>query len=213
MKILLRATLLFLIACPVAIKAQDQGPAPESGTPGCSEELFENAEALFRKRQWRSADLFKAERELKEVVRLCADTPGRYQAEEHLKIAQEELAEHNLQIALFYLESFYNNRKGGKLGALARLKNIVERYPQYSKLDLVLLLLGDNVANDKPDEAAIYYRRLIKDFPGSQCAAKASLGLNAVEVMKTQKGIWTEVVSPGKREPKKPCGCDGMRLK
>jgi outer membrane protein assembly factor BamD (BamD/ComL family) len=66
--------------------------------------MFDNAESSFRLR-WRSSQiLFRAERELREVIRRCATMPGRYQAEEHLKVVREELAESNLRIALFYLK-------------------------------------------------------------------------------------------------------------
>jgi hypothetical protein len=185
MKMLPQIILLFLIAAPLTIKAQDRSPSsakPESVTALCNEELFENADASFRMRNWRKT-WFKAEQELKEVVRLCADTAGGYQAEEHLKIVQEELAERDRRIAVFYLDKF-SDGKGGKQGALGRLKNIVERYPNYSKLDQVLFLLGQNVSADSLDEAARYYQRLMKDFPGSQYVAGASLALSAIDVMR-----------------------------
>ena len=177
---------IFVVAAPVAIHAQER-PAPLS-VPACTEELFENAETSFRMRRRGSGALFKAERELKEVVSRCAETPGAYQAAEHLKVTQEELANSRFHVAVFYLDRFAAG-KGGKQGALARLKDIVDKYPQYSKLDQVLSLLGKmNIADGNPDEAAIYYCRLIKDFPGSEYVGEASLALKAIEAMKIEKG-------------------------
>jgi hypothetical protein len=78
MKMLLQITLLFLIGAQFATKAQERSassPATESAAALCNEEVFENAESLFRVRHWRQS-WFKAERELKEVVRFCPDTVG-----------------------------------------------------------------------------------------------------------------------------------------
>jgi TolA-binding protein len=59
---------------------------------------------------------------------------------------------------------------------------IVERYPQYSQTDKVLLLLGGvNVSEGNPDEAARYYQRIINEFPASQYVGEAYHRLAAIE--------------------------------
>ena len=183
-----RLTLILLVvAAPVALFAQEQSAKPrlaQSNVSGCNEELFERAERSFEI-GWRGSELLgRAERELREVLRFCGDAPIRYQVEEQLKLVQEELAESNLNIALFYLKRF-DNGKGGKLGAFGRLKNILERYPTYSRLDQVLTLLGElNVADNNLDEAAAYYQRIIKDFPASRYVGEASLHLCEIDAMR-----------------------------
>jgi outer membrane protein assembly factor BamD (BamD/ComL family) len=180
--------LLTVVAAPAVLYAQEQSAKPraaQSGVSACTPELFEKAERSFESRLRDSNLRVRAERDLKEVVELCADTPGHYLAEEHLRIVQEELAESNLNIALFYLKKFHDGN-GRKQGALSRLRSIVERYPNYSKLDQVLSLLGQiNLADNNLDAAAAYYQRIVKDFPASQYAGEASLQLSVIDAMRS----------------------------
>lgn len=182
--------LLLLVAAAAVVLAREQSAKPrlaQSHVSGCNQELFERAEGSFKIR-WRGSELRgRAERELREVVQFCGDTPIRFQVEEQLRLVQEELAESNLNIALFYLKRYHeSNTKRGKLGALSRLKNIVERYPEYSKLDQVLTLLGElNVADNNLDEAAAYYQKIIKDFSASQYLGEASLQLCVINAMRS----------------------------
>jgi outer membrane protein assembly factor BamD (BamD/ComL family) len=172
----------------VAISADGQerpanSPAvPES--PTCTQESFDRAETSFLKR-WRDTEiLIKAERELKDVVRSCSATPEGYQAEEHLQIVQEELAEMSLLIAQFYLNRFYDGR-GGSDGARARLNDILERYTKYTRLDEVLSLLGQvNIRQGYLDDAASNYQQLIKDYPNSQYAGEAFIQLSVINAMR-----------------------------
>jgi len=177
--------LLFVIGGPLTLCAQDQSTKPLVShiEQDCSQELFEKAEDSFQLR-WRDTEnLWRAERELSGVVRLCADAPGGYPAQEHLKVVHEELAEKNLSIALFYLKRYANGK--GALAALSRLKNVVERYPEYSKLDQVLSLLGQlNVADGNLDDANGYYQRIVKDFPASQSAGEASIQVCVIDAMR-----------------------------
>lgn len=174
---------LCLIAAAFSSHAQyrvAQSPSP----PNCTQELFDRAETSFLKRWGGTEILVKAERELKDVVRSCSATPEGYQAEEHLRIVQEELAEINLLIAQFYLSRFYDGR-GGCDGARARLNDILQRYTKYTRLDEVLSLLGKlNIRQGYLDDAASNYQRLIKDFPNSQYAGEAFIQLSVIEVMK-----------------------------
>ena len=182
------ALLLLVIAAPVDNFAQDQSAISrlaQSNIYECNKELLERAERAFEIRLRGSELRARAERDLRELLRFCGDTPIRYQVEDQLKLVQEELAESNLNIALFYLKRF-DSGKGGKQGASGRLKKILERYPRYSKLDQVLMLLGGlNVADNKLDEAAAYYQKIIKDFPASQYVGEASLQLCVIDVMRS----------------------------
>jgi outer membrane protein assembly factor BamD (BamD/ComL family) len=173
----------------VAISANGQDRPADSAAlppvpPNCTQELFDRAETSYRIR-WRDSEiLVRAERELKEVIRNCSARPEGYQAEEHLQIVQEELAETNYLIAKFYLSRFYDGRGGGA-GARARLNVILERYPKYTKLDEVLSLLGQvNIRQDYLDDAASNYQRLVKDYPYSQYAGEAFIQLSVINVMK-----------------------------
>jgi len=181
------ALLWLLVAAPVTLFAQESSTKlrlAQSNDSACDQRLFERAERSFEMRGRGSELLGKAERELREVLQLCGDAPVRYQVEEQLKLVHEELAESNLNIALFYLKRSHEGQ-GGKLGALGRLKNVLERYPTYSKLDQVLALLGElNVADNNFADAAAYYQRIIRDFPASQYLGEASLQLGVIDVMR-----------------------------
>ena len=89
------AFLLFVVAAPVALLAQELSAKPrlaQSNVSGCNQELFEEAERSFETR-WRGSELLgRAERELSEVLRFCGDAPIRYQVEGQLKLVHEELA-------------------------------------------------------------------------------------------------------------------------
>lgn len=156
---------------------------PQANELECTE-LLEKANNSFWMRTRGTETQFKAERELKVVVQRCAELPGRYQAEAQLKVVREELAEHNMAIALFYLERY--RATGRTFGAVSRLRGILERYPEYSKLDQVLSLLGQlNLTEDKLEEAAACYERILKDFPASQYVGEALIQLRTIDDMRT----------------------------
>jgi len=188
MRVFFQVALLLALAAPgVALENVAVLKTPQTTVSGCTEELFEKAERLFRYRMWGSETLGAAERRLSEVVRLCPETSGALQAKDQLRIVHEELADHSLSVALFYLDKFRNG-KGGKAGALSRLKAMIERYPQYSKLDRVLLLLGELSMNDQnSEEAERYYQRLIEAYPGSQYVGEASMQLCVIDGLKSDK--------------------------
>ena len=176
-----------LLAFATPSMAQDASLRISQAASQCTEELFEQAERSFDRRKFGSESLGIAERQLSKVVCLCKELPGNFQAEEHLRVVHEERANHNLSIALFYLGKFRDG-KGGKAGALGRLKNITERYPDYSRLDQVLFLLAEISLNDRNyDEAASYYQRLIGAYPASQYIGEASIHLSDIYVLKAQK--------------------------
>jgi outer membrane protein assembly factor BamD (BamD/ComL family) len=176
---------LLLLAFATPIIAQDGTPKiSQTNALGCTEEIFERAGQSFARRKFRSDNLLNAERYLTEVVRVCADTVAIFEAQDNLRVVHEELADHSLSIALFYLGRFYDG-KGGTAGARSRLKSIIEKWPEYSKLDQVLFLLGKITTNDRNfDEAGDYYQRLISTYPGSQYAAEASMRLSAIDMLR-----------------------------
>jgi hypothetical protein len=91
---------------------------PQTIVSGCTEELFEKAERLFRYRGWGGSEgLGAAERQLGEVVRLCSETPGAFQAKEQLRVVHEEMADGKLSIALIYPDRFPNGK--GRTAALS----------------------------------------------------------------------------------------------
>lgn len=75
----------------------------------------------------------------------------------------EQDAKHNLEVSRFYMK-----RKAYK-GVTDRLLEVIYVYPQFSRMDEVLALLGEAfLKQDNKTEAAKFYKRLVDDFPESR---------------------------------------------
>jgi outer membrane protein assembly factor BamD len=118
----------------------------------------------------------RAERELKALLKRFPDTPLRPQVEERLRKVQEELAMHNLKVALFYLKE-----RLAVAGAQIRLLVIATDYPHFSQMAQALLLLAKTYQDEADTAEAIkYYQQLICQFPDSQFSKEASDRLQAM---------------------------------
>jgi len=85
------------------------------------------------------------------------------QAEQRLREVQEVLAEGDYRIARYYYI------KGSKRAAVARLHEIVTRYPLYSKADEALWMLGRTFqAAERNETAAEYFSQLVREYPFSE---------------------------------------------
>ena len=77
---------------------------------------------------------------------------------------REATASHNLQVARWY----FSKRKA-YLGARDRLQEILDTYPEFSRIDEVLYLIGESDFKlGKKEEAAKIFGRLVKEFPDSE---------------------------------------------
>jgi outer membrane protein assembly factor BamD len=125
----------------------------------------------------------KAEQRLKALLQQYPQTKLRPIVEASLVEAQESLAMHNLQIARFYYDARYKGHKGGLKGSQSRLKEIVEKYPNFSLTDEVLFRLGTTFQQEEePDEAAKYYQNLLRNYPNSDFAERAKEQLSIIGV-------------------------------
>jgi outer membrane protein assembly factor BamD len=117
----------------------------------------------------------KAEQRLKVLMQQYPQSELRPDVQERLKEVQENLAMHNLGVARFYYDARYNKGRGtGLKGAQSRLKEIVEKYPNFSYMDEVLFRLATTYQlEEEPDEAAKYYQDILKNYPNSEFADKA----------------------------------------
>lgn len=101
--------------------------------------------------------------------------PMAVQAEQRLREVQEVLAEGDYRIARYYYI------KGSKRAAVARLHEIVTRYPLYSKADEALWMLGRTFqAAERNEIAAEYYSQLVKEYPTSDHLDDAKIHLMAM---------------------------------
>lgn len=82
--------------------------------------------------------------------------------------AKEVAAKHNLEVARW---SFVKRKAYD--GARDRLQEIIDTYPDFSRMDEVVFLMGEiHLKLGKPDKAADYYQKLLKDYPDSEFAKK-----------------------------------------
>jgi outer membrane protein assembly factor BamD len=125
----------------------------------------------------------KAELRLKALLQQYPQTNLRSIVEDHLLEAQENLGMHNLEIARFYYDARYKGHKGGLKGSQSRLKEILDKYPNFSLRDEVLFRLATTFQQEEePDEAAKYYQDLLRNFPNSDYAEKAKEQLSIIGV-------------------------------
>ena len=153
--------------------------------PLADDAMLKVAEAEMRQMGLSDRDITharKAEQRLKALLQQYPQTNLRPVVEDHLREAQESLAMHNLGVARFYYEARYNKGRGtGLKGAQSRLKEIIDKYPNFSMRDEVLFRLGTTYQlEEEPDEAAKYYQDLLRNFPNSDYVEKAREQLSII---------------------------------
>jgi len=112
----------------------------------------------------------------------------------------EVTQKHNLQVARWYL----TKRKAYE-GARDRLQEILDQDPEFSQIDEVIYLLGEaNEKLRKPEIAASFYKKVVKDYPGSQFVKKAHERLADLKLPADTEDDKSKDSGPEKREDKKP---------
>lgn len=105
-------------------------------------------------------EAFQAEQEFQNFLLKYPQSPRAAEAEQYLRDVQEVLAEGDYRVARFYYT------KGSYRASSARLIEIVDRYPLYSRADSALWMLADSYAKfEKTEYAGRYYSRLVRDYP------------------------------------------------
>jgi len=91
---------------------------------------------------------------------------------------KEIAAKHNLEVARWNV----TKRKAYE-GARDRLQEIIETYPDFSRMDEVVFLMGEVYMKlGKKEQAADYYNKLLKDYPASEFAKKTRARLDELKV-------------------------------
>lgn len=152
--------------------------------PLADDALFKVAETEMRQMGLSDRDITharKAEQRLKALLQEYPQTELRPQVETALREVQDNLAMHNLQVARFYYDTRYNHKKGGLKGSQDRLKEIVDKYPNFCLMDEVLFRFATTFQEEEePDEAAKLYQQLVRDYPNSEYVEKAKEQLNII---------------------------------
>jgi outer membrane protein assembly factor BamD len=109
-----------------------------------------------------------AEVELKEYLVKYPDNPLTVRVKSRLREVQEVLAQGEFETASFY------QMRGAYRAARGRYRDIVEKYPNFSRGDEALYGLGQTLEHLRtPKEAVPYYSRVVRDFPLSPRVAEA----------------------------------------
>ena len=96
---------------------------------------------------------------------------------------KEIAAKHNLDVARWYL----TKRKAYE-GARDRLQEIMDSYPDFSRMDEVVFLMGEaSLKLKKNDKAVEYYNGLLKAYPESEFAKRAHERLDELKAEPKQK--------------------------
>jgi outer membrane protein assembly factor BamD len=104
----------------------------------------------------------KAERELEKFLGDFPDSELAPTAEEFLREVQETLAAGAHDVGLFYFS------KKSHLASESRFKEVLEKYPKFSRLDSTLFGLGQSLEKlGRIEEASVYYTRVAAEYPFS----------------------------------------------
>src|SRR5437588_1395720 len=118
-----------------------------------------------------------AEAELKNMIENYPDSPLLDEAKEKLRGVQEVLSE-----GVYKVGTFYYQRKSYP-AAVARYKEIMTKYPDYSRMPDTLYYLAESLRlNNNEPEAAIYYSRIVTDHPLSNRISSAKQRLTAMNI-------------------------------
>jgi outer membrane protein assembly factor BamD len=129
----------------------------------------------------------KAEQLLKALLQQYPDTALRPDAQVRLGEVQENLGMHTFQVANFYMDRYERGVAPNPKGAQSRYREVVEKYPNFSRRDRALYELANTyVLEEEPDEAAKYFQEILRNFPNSEFAEKAQEQLDAIGAPKPQ---------------------------
>jgi outer membrane protein assembly factor BamD len=116
-----------------------------------------------------------AEAELKAMIEMYPDSDLLDEAKRDLRAVQEVLAEGVYKIGNFYM------LRRNYAAAISRYKEVMTKYPDYSKMPDALYGLAEalrHAGND--EEAAIYFARIVVEHPLSDRVANAKQRLTAL---------------------------------
>lgn len=154
-------------------------------SPSAPYAQYQIAMSFYKKSLKPGRDQTKTRKALAEFKKLVTNYPSSEEAEkakEKIKECDEKLAEHQFGIGEFYY------KRNAYKAAVSRLKEIITKYPNYSKMDEVYFLLGNSYYEwNKVEESVPYFTKLISDFPQSKFAEKAKEKMEEIEESDKQK--------------------------
>jgi TolA-binding protein len=121
-----------------------------------------------------SEEIGSIQQYLESFIKQCPNSQYSESAKQLLPMVLENRAEHSLSIAKYYVKRT-EEKKSGLKGAQSRLREISQKYPNFSKMDEVLFLLVKlYLIEEETVEAKTYYRRILDEFPFSPFVCEAN---------------------------------------
>jgi len=118
-----------------------------------------------------------AEVEFKKMIEEYPDSDLLDPSKEKLRETQEVLAE-----GVYRIAKHYSLRKAWP-AATSRFKEVMENYPDFSKMDDTVYLLAESLReSNREEEAAVYYAQVVRDFPMSERSQTAKERLAALNM-------------------------------
>lgn len=115
-------------------------------------------------------ETLEAIRELTTFVQRYPNSPLHKEGIQRLREARDRLGEHELGVGVQY------HRSKWYPGAIERLKDLLQKDPEFTSRDAALYYLADSFDKvGRPAEALPYYDRLLKEFEQSEFLARAKL--------------------------------------
>lgn len=170
--------LLIVMLAPVDLAAQEPKPAaagPRATKPPTDEEIVRQAIDSLRLAQFGSEGLAAATGRLKLLLDDNRDSVTAPLLRALLDGVEEKRASQQLQAAIFYLD-----QRGKVRPAELRLRDIMSRYPRYSRRDEVLYQIGIiEYETGRRSDAINTLERLVTEFTSSPRAGDARTNLKS----------------------------------
>ena len=129
----------------------------------------------------------KAEQRLKALLQQFPNTTLRPDVEIRLREVQENLGMHSFSVGNFYYDRYLRGVAPNPKGAQSRYREVVEKFPHFSRMDRALYFLGVTyVQEEEPDEAVKFFQRILREHPNSEFAEKAAEQLDAIGAEKPE---------------------------
>jgi outer membrane protein assembly factor BamD len=140
-------------------------------SPYAAKAQYQIAMTYYKKMLKPGRDQTKTYQALEEFKKVVANYPYSEEAklaQEKIKECEERLAEHIYQIAEFYYKTHAYK------ASVSRCKEIIDNYPNYSKMDKVYFILANSYYKwKKINESIPFFTKLVSDYPNSKYAIKA----------------------------------------
>lgn len=174
-------TLILLVgSCSVLYAQEIIPPIDQLQSSDCTQDLYNQAEKLYLRGSVDSNTTSRAEQLISKMMATCRFAESDQHLQSELDVLHETRAEHNFLIAKYYFDQFKNGKPGFK-GAQSRFIQITTKYPHFSRIDEVLLLLSETyIYDDNCGSAKTVLEKLINDFPTSTVRGNLEADLQMV---------------------------------